>query len=262
MSGEDARGGLLGALAARRDEFRLAVMFFTRLPVGAIARAPPLAAATWAFPIAGALHGLVVGIAFVAAIVAGLSPLVAAVLATALGVVASGAFHEDGLADFADGIGGGMTAERKLAIMRDSRIGTYGTLALILAIGLRATLIAELGSALALAVIGALAGLGALTRGLLPLLLVVLPPARSDGVAATESRNMSAGLAATAIVIAVAIAVAFIPAAPLVIGATCFAVAVVGWIAYRHVNGVTGDVLGAAQVIGEIAGLIALAAVW
>src|SRR3954451_11881682 len=109
-------------------DLRMAASFVTIFPVasskpagdGAVARA------TWALPVAGLLVGLAGALIYKIAIRFGLTPNLAALLALATTALITGALHEDGLADTADGLGGGRTRERKLEIMRDSRIGTYG----------------------------------------------------------------------------------------------------------------------------------------
>src|SRR5262249_10374713 len=101
--------------------------------------APHLGRASWALPLAGVLVALVGAAAYWLAHAAGLPSLSAGALALTATLLATGCLHEDGLADVADGFGGGATRERKLAIMRDSRIGSYGTCALILSLLPRAS---------------------------------------------------------------------------------------------------------------------------
>ncbi len=112
-------------------DLRTATAFMTRLPVGA-PEGGDLAAACWAFPVAGLLIGAIAGGLLAAAWTFGAPPLVAALLALAAMAALTGALHEDGLADTADGLGGG-SPERKLEIMRDSRVGAFGVLALVFA---------------------------------------------------------------------------------------------------------------------------------
>lgn len=259
MSREEPLGGLLRTFRLRRDELRHAVMFLTRIPVGRIEQLPPLAGCVWAYPIAGALHALVIGLTYWAAHALGLTSLVSALIAVLAGIMASGAFHEDGLADCADGFGGGWTRERKLEIMRDSRIGTYGTVALIIALGLRVALIADISQSFD--VLCAAVGLGALTRGLLPLAILWLPAARKDGAAAETAAALSSGVVGVSAALGLTTAAVLLaPSGLLAIGATVFGMSGMFIIASRQIGGLTGDVLGAAQVVGEIAGLVAMAA--
>src|ERR1700760_415860 len=133
---------------AWRDEFLAAFTFLTRLPLGSAhtdVPPPSLADASGAFPLVGLVIGAIGGIAYAIASALALPALAAALIAIAATALITGALHEDGLADTADGFGGGATREMKLEIMRDSRIGTFGVLALIFSIGLRAIAIADTG---------------------------------------------------------------------------------------------------------------------
>src|SRR5579864_1747693 len=165
------------------DDFVIATAVLTRLPVGAShGAADGVAAAGWAFPLVGAGVGALSAGAYFVAQALGLSIAAAALLAVLAAVAVTGAFHEDGLADTVDGFGGGRTREAKLAIMRDSRHGTFGILALVLGIGLRAAALAAIGDPIhaGLALIAA----HAVSRGALPPLMRLLPPARPDGLGA------------------------------------------------------------------------------
>ena len=104
----------------------------------------PLGRTVRAFPLIGALLGIAAGLAFAIATGLGLPVLVAGVIAIALLALATGALHEDGLADMADGFGGGHNAEKKLAIMRDSRIGAYGVITLVLVLAAKVGALADL----------------------------------------------------------------------------------------------------------------------
>jgi adenosylcobinamide-GDP ribazoletransferase len=236
-----------------------ALRFFTRLPLPA---SPDpgfdVNRTAWAAPFAGAIVGFAGVLALTAAEALGLPPLIGATLAVGALVAASGALHEDGLADVADGFGGGATRERKLAIMRDSRIGAFGAVALVLSLVFR---IGALSAALrhgfgeaagALTLAAAVSRAGALAP------LALLDPARADGAGAAAGRLEPQNFAA-ACVAALAIA--------LILGLTAtglghalagFAGAAVGTIALtalarRQIGGQTGDVAGAAQQAAEIA---------
>jgi adenosylcobinamide-GDP ribazoletransferase len=241
-------------LAARLAEAQLALMMLTRLPAGRLTVAPALGASVWAFPLVGGLVGAISAAVLLVAMWLGVAPALAAGLALAAGVLVTGGMHEDGLADCADGFGGGRARARKLEIMRDSRIGSYGALALVLAFGLRwqglAMLAADGRAALALIVLGisSRAGLG--------LALRLLPAARGDGMgkAAAGVSGVAAGMAVSFGVVALLALGA--PVAILWIG---LVQAGFGWLALRQIGGQTGDVLGALVVLGEIAGWLVLA---
>jgi adenosylcobinamide-GDP ribazoletransferase len=242
------------------DDFMTATALLTRLPVGAALRETgSIAAAGWAFPLVGAGIAAVSAVVFFAAEIVGLTDLPAALLAVTAAIALTGAFHEDGLADTADGLGGGAGRGDKLAIMRDSRLGTFGVLAVVLSVGLRAAALTAIGDPIhaGLALIAAHAA----SRGALPSLMRLLPPARPDGLGAavgTPSRT----IALTAAVIGVVIALATLGPLTGAVAAAVMGVAVAaaGALAWRQFGGYTGDVLGFCQQIGEIAMLLTAAA--
>jgi adenosylcobinamide-GDP ribazoletransferase len=230
-------------------------MLLTRLPVGWLATsAGPgrLPDAVWAFPVVGAVVGGIGGAAFWVCARLGMPSGVAAVWTLASMLLATGALHEDGLADFADGVGGGRTRERRLAIMRDSRIGTFGGLALMLSLAARGAALAVLAQPARVAV--ALIVAAALGRGTIGVLLLTSAPARPDGLAA-ELRASRFGRTALGPGIAVVLAFALLPFGA-AFGATMSALGsglAIAVIAHRQLGGYTGDVLGAAVVVTECA---------
>ncbi len=262
-----------GALAAWWRRLLLAAAFLTCLPLGsraprvaarrtvvpAVQRLPELTRATGLFPLIGAAIGLIAGLALLSAFQLGLHPLACAFIAVAVAIALSGALHEDGLADFADGLGG-TTREDRLAIMRDDRIGTFGTLALLFGVGIRASILSGLTSpeAAALSLITA----AAMSRAVLPGVLRWQRPARTDGLAVAVGAPANAAVA-TAAVLALLIALFAVGfwaglLAAVVAGLAALAVA---YLAQRTLGGQTGDVLGAVQVVAEIAALAAIAVV-
>ncbi len=167
--------------------------------------------------------------------------------------------HEDGLADAADGLAGGHDRESRLAIMRDSRIGAFGALALALGVGLRAAALAQIGAAVFAAL--ALVAAHAVSRAALPAAMWAMTPARGDGLGAMAGRP-SARVAGAAAAIGAVIALAALGpgrgAVAIAFAAT--AVCAAAALAQRRLGGYTGDVLGAFQQIAEIAMLLAAAA--
>jgi len=245
-------------------DLTVAVSFLTRFrPPGALAAgdlAPGrLAGAVRAFPLVGAGVGLVGGIVYALAYWLGLPTFAAALCALAAGALITGALHEDGLSDTADGLGGGQTVEDRLRIMRDSHIGAFGVLALVFSIGLRAAALATLGTPWLAA--AALIASGAGSRALLGLLMRRLDPARPDGLAANAGRPSEEG-ALTAAAIGAAFALLFLGLGAGIVAAAAAAVAAaaVGQYARRGIGGYTGDVLGATQQVAEIAILLVAAA--
>lgn len=267
MSYRNGGRGDSAAIAGWVSDFRLALSFLTRLPLAPAAAEPGgLARAMRAFPLAGALIGLVCGLVLVVASALGLPAMVSALVAVAAGVLFTGALHEDGLADMADGLGA-RTREDALAVMRDSRIGSFGVIALVLGLMLKATALAAVagGPGGAWAGLAALVASGAWSRAVLPALLHALPPARGDGLA------LMAGAPERAVVAQAAILAWFVGLAALwpwsvllgAIGlpfATALTGLAVGALADRRLGGQTGDVAGAMQVTGEVACLVLCAA--
>ncbi len=253
-------GGPGGGLGA---ELRLSVAFLTRLPTETVGEAG-IAAAVWAFPVVGAALGLAGGLAYLGAAALGLPALAAAYIAIGVVILATGALHEDGLADLADGLGGGRDRAAKLAIMRDSRIGAYGALALVLVVGLKAVALAAIGGAGPLAAMAALAATGAASRGAMPLVMLQLPPARADGLGADAGRPKPVA-AGVAVILALALAASLLgaygwPAVVLALAVGALAAGAIAALAARQLGGHTGDVLGAVQQAAETAMLLALSA--
>ena len=240
--------------------FTAATAFFTQIPVKAAAcHGGRLADAAWAFPLVGAGIGGLAGLAFLLVHLLRLGDWPAAVLAVLASIVLTGALHEDGLADAADGLIGGYDRDQRLAIRRDRRLGTFGVMALVLSVLLRAAALAGIGEPIyaGLALIAAHAG----SRAALPLAMLMLAPVRADGLGAGAGRpSMAPAIAALAIGLLVSLA-SLGPARGLVaIGLAGAAMFALGVLAYRRIGGYTGDVLGAFQQIGEIVVLLAAAA--
>lgn len=240
------------------SELRLAFSLLTRLPVGSLkGEVPAMAESGWAWPVVGAAVGGVMAAVSVLALWLGLPPLMAAFLALAAGALVTGGMHEDGLADVADGFGGGGDRARKLEIMRDSRVGSYGVIALVLALGFRAAGIAQMAEAGAAPL--ALIALGAASRAGLPLALALMPPARPDGLG--RAAGAATGPALVAIGLAGLVLLAFGPGAALAVALTmALAGLALAVLAMRQIGGQSGDVLGAMQVATECAGWVALSA--
>lgn len=245
----------------------MALRFLTRLPVPFVRRLdpPPLAAAMGLFPLAGLVVGGLTGAALVLANLAGLPDLFSGCFALAVNALVTGAFHEDGLSDVADGFGGGSSREQRLEIMRDSRIGAYGALALCLSTLARASLLAALLDLPPLSTIALVAGAASFSRALMVDLLWATRPARSDGLsvlAGRPTRNTTlAALLLGGIAAAGAATLALAPAAAAVsLIAAGVTLAMVRALAMAKIGGQTGDVCGAGQVMAEIAMLAVYAA--
>jgi adenosylcobinamide-GDP ribazoletransferase len=182
-------------------------------------------------------------------------------------VLVTGALHEDGLADVADGFGGGHTREEKLAIMRDSRIGTYGASALALAFLARAALLEEIYYRDPLAILLILAGAAMFSRALLVDLLWATRPARSDGLSVSAGRPQKfdalVALLSGGFLSLLCFGFAVSPAAAaLALVAGGLTLGLIRALAMRMIGGQTGDVCGAAQILCEIAMLATIAAMF
>jgi adenosylcobinamide-GDP ribazoletransferase len=232
---------------------RTAVSFLTRLPVPAPAE-PSLDRAAVFFPVVGLLvGGLAAGTRALSDQI--LPPLPATLLAVTAALLVTGALHEDGLADVADGLGAHVSRERRLEILRDPRVGTFGSLALIVAVGLTTTTVGALDTTDAAR---ALIAAHVLSRwAILPVSRFV-GPARPGGAGALL--RVKTPVLATATIIAAAIAVA--AGAEVALAAAAGASAVAGAVLRRGLGGVTGDGYGATAKLAELAVCTTLAALW
>jgi len=264
------------------DQFTVAWLFLTRIPLpqwwnktereveiqeheqpddgtqGPVEDAPvdksqgmtPLADTVRAWPVVGLAVGALAGGGLWLAAHLGLHPLAASFVAMGIATLATGALHEDGLADVADGFGGGDTRAKKLRIMRDSSIGAFGVMALLMIVGFKAGAMAGFNSPgfAAAAVLSA----HVLSRSFLPMVMVALPAARRNGlgkvagVPKTENAVMAALIGVLIAILTLGLGPGLVAAALAGLG-----VALVAAIAQRQIQGFTGDVLGAAQQVAE-----------
>ncbi|MEI4232124.1 adenosylcobinamide-GDP ribazoletransferase [Roseovarius sp. D22-M7] len=246
------------ALMRARDVSQ-ALTLLSRLPARATSHDRG-ARAAWAYPLAGLVIGGLAALGGAVAVWSGLPLPLAALVALALLIVCSGALHEDGLADTADGLWGGWTRERRLEIMKDSHIGTYGVIALCLSLGARwgaLWLLFAQGPGPASA---ALLASAALSRALMPCVMATVPHARATGLSHSQGRPRPATAA-------VGLGLGCIAALLLTGGAGLWAViwavvvaALIARIAHARIGGQTGDILGATQQSVEIAILFSLLA--
>lgn len=233
----------------------------TRLPAppgGHVDFAGRLARAVRANPLVGAIVGAIGGLAFALASWLGLAPLVAATLAVLATILATGAYHEDGLADTADGFGGAFEREKKLAIMSDSRHGSYGVVAIASSMLLRIGAIAAIADPALVA--AALIAAHAAARATLPAVMLWSEAAKNEGQGFQAGKPAKESVfAALAIAAAIALIALGFDAVPALAAAVAAAWAMAA-IARRQIGGYTGDVLGATEQLAEIAMLLTLAA--
>ncbi len=240
------------------SDLHLAASFLTRLPLpdpGAV-EAGRLATAMRCFPLVGLGLGLGAGVVGTVGMWL-LPPVPAALVAVLALVLATGALHEDGLADLADGLGARGGRARRLEVMRDSRSGAFGVLALIFSVGLRASALATLPGGWRM--IGALAAAAALSRAMIPAAMQGLAPARADGLGAGAGTPDASTAAAAGIGLLIAVVGLGLGGALAAATAAVAASWAVAAVARRALGGYTGDVLGAIQQAAEIAILLAAA---
>lgn len=242
---------------------RAAFFFLTRIPV----RGYPYSDREWSwapgwFPFVGLCLGLL--LAGVWRLAQGLGPMAAAALVLAASVFLTGAFHEDGLADSADALGGAHTRQRLFEILKDSRVGTFGAAALAISFLLRASLWVRLGPAAE----GALVLSQCMSRTPPVWLMSALPYVTGETSRSRQVVNASLLQAVVATLWPLGVLILFVARGTLTpVGAACVFLAcagvalLCGWRFVRRAGGITGDFLGATQQVTEVGALIALAAI-
>ena len=239
----------------------VALSFFSRLPVAAPAASFDLHRSAGAWPIAGLVLALPPALLLIILRLADVPSLAAVPFALALFALLTGGMHEDGLADTADGFGGGATREDKLVLLRDSRLGTYGALALIFVIAIK------IGALVAMAYRPDRAAIALLAAALLSRSMALWHwnatlPARREGLAWAAGRPdwmaLAIALGAGAVA-ALVLLIVFGLAALIGILLAAAAVGLFSDLCWRQIGGHTGDTIGAAQQIAEALLLLGLA---
>ncbi len=239
------------------QDLRAALMFITILPVtgeNGAALPPVCPRFLRALPLAGAVVGGLSGMVLILSGWVSAPAMIGAALAVAAGIVLTGAMHEDGLSDMADGLGG-RTRERRLEIMRDPAVGAFGVLALVLAVLLNVLAVAHVTETAGfLRAAAVLTAAHAVSRFAAVRMLHALPPARPDGRGHEAGRPDGNLLFQTAVTVLAVMGVAGLPAAGLLTGAAALTIAVLTgeFVIYRTdglLGGQTGDAAGAAEVI-------------
>lgn len=233
-----------------------AIQFLTRIPLRLPAPVEFRRAAPW-FPLVGVFIGAVVG-----GVVSGLGELVppgvAAIVGVTVGLLITGAFHEDGLADIADAFGGGVTVDARLEILKDPRHGTYGVTAIATSIMVRVMCVASIAGLESPALVFAsLVAAHTLGRSAAVVALLTVRPARATGLAAdaaTDLRMAPATVGTLAAVVAVVVVAGWwvLP----FVAAALVGFGVVVWLTLRKISGLVGDVLGAIEQVVECLVLI------
>ncbi len=242
----------------RAGDIGVALSLLTRIPVPGTPDYARGALAAWAYPLVGLPVAALAGGAGLLAMQAGLPSPFSALITLVFLVILTGAMHEDGLADTADGLWGGWDPEKRLAIMKDSHIGTYGVAAVFFSLAWRCAALFMLYDMGAYAAISAILVAAILSRAVMPVLMAALPAARNTGLSHRVGRVpkstavLAMGLAGVlAGVLIGPMAIAALVAVALTTGA-------VAVIAHKKIGGQTGDILGAGQQLAEIAVLTIL----
>lgn len=235
------------------SDFWRALALLSRVPVMGIDdfRATLIVRSVWSWPLVGLLlAGFAVLPAMLVYELTG-NILIFAIVALAAMVLLTGCMHEDGMADCADGFGGGFERARKLEIMRDSHIGTYGVTALILCFGLRLVLLSAAGSAGQAVTLFLI--LAVTSRAAMPVVMHILPPARDNGLGkgAGHPKLIAVGIG-VAIAAVVSVILSGVIATAVIAAGAMLAIALVVAVAKWQIGGQTGDVLGASQLTTEL----------
>jgi len=234
-------------------EITACVGFFTRIPVPAGIPLPAdFAAAQWAAPLAGLLVGGIGAITLWIGLSVGLQPELSAIVSLAATLLATGCFHEDGLADICDGFGGGATPERKLEIMKDSRIGTFGVAGLALSLLARWAAISALAAVTPTGAIAAIIAANVGARAPMALFMRIVQPARDAGLSAKLGEI---GATPASISLMIGFAALLLLGWPAALTAClCLLIwfVVLKRLCERQIGGHTGDVLGTLEQGGEI----------
>lgn len=249
----DDGGRYTYADASLISDYWRAMVLLSRVPVVDIDDFRPvmIARSVWTWPLVGLL---LAGLALLPAMLVHYltdNALIFAIFAVAGMVLLTGSMHEDGMADCADGFGGGVGRARKLEIMRDSHIGTYGVVALILCVGLRLIVLngaASIGQAAIAFLIMAIT-----SRAAMPVVMQILPPARDNGLGKGAGRpGWVPILAGVAIAAGLCVVLGGVFVTLAVLLGAAIAIALVSLVARWQIGGQTGDVLGATQLCAEL----------
>lgn len=238
------------------SQFQLALSFLSQIPVGSIASPlPSLGRASWAFAVVGGLIGGVVVCLYLGCLWLGMPDLAAAGIALGGGLVLTGGLHEDGLADTADGFGGGQTTKDVLRIMKDSQVGSYGVLALVIVMLVKAGILTGISWTAEMLVCAIL--VSAFSRICMLSVLACLPAARTGGLGQYYEGLTLSSLSPACVLwmvcsLAVSSEILFVMAIMAGLSAGMMA------LSRRRIGGQTGDVCGAVQLLTETAGWLSL----
>lgn len=242
-------------------EVQLAFSFMTTIPIPAFNaenRESNLASCIWVFPLVGVVLGLLAGSIYYLSIVVGLNVFLSALISVSTMVLLTGALHEDGLADVADGFGGGYGRNQVLSIMSDSSLGTYGTLALLLVMAGRVGAVYQIEQPLL--VITALISAASLSRTSCLFIFAGMSPARQTGLGQSVKNPGFAEIISACILCLICnILLLDFKLVLLILGVALIVTLIIYRLAQSIIGGFTGDVIGASLLLTELAVLLTLA---
>ena len=243
------------------EDLKAAFMLLTRIPVRWNNQSPPdLNRCLWAYPVVGMVVALIGICVYGGSAFANFPVEVSVLLSIAVMIVLTGAFHEDGLADTLDGFGGGAAKEQKLDIMRDSRIGTYGGLGLIIIIGLKVVALWNMSyyQFMTALLIGA-----SLSRFMILIILTVLPPAREGGLSVNAGKpSNNAIISGLCVPFLFSFSLMDLKTTLIVIAVSVMFTLLFSRLVFKQVGGFSGDVLGATQQFSEVVVYLTLVSLW
>lgn len=239
---------------------KLATTFLTRLPLRSRqVDGPTLAGSVPWFPLVGLGVGAGVGASY-SLLAPWLGGFTSAAISVGIGMLITGAFHEDGLADTFDGFGGGYEKDQVLQIMKDSRLGTFGAAALVAVLAVRIGVIGQLVAGPG--AVAVVAAAGALSRAAAVSVMTISAPTSDSKLGTayiTDINRRRALFSVAATVVTAWVLLGLMAAVTAVASVAVIAVVVRRW-SYSRIDGVGGDVLGAIQQLTEITALVTVVA--
>ena len=243
---------ILYRLKELKQEFQLSLSLLSRLPFGKLTDPiPSISNSCWAFPICGVIIGLIIFVSFCLFLYLKIPLFISAIFALTIGILTTGGIHEDGLADTCDGVFGGRSIKSKLSIMKDSNIGTYGALSLIIIFSLRVFILSEYE----VSMYGFLSfiSIAAASRLGMVFILFYLPPAKTKGLG-FYAQVLNYRSFISACIISVLLLSLNNILGLYIIFFMSFILLVIMYISWKNIKGQTGDICGASQQLTETSG--------
>ena len=243
---------ILYRLKKLKEEFQLSLSFLSILPFGKLKDPiPTISNACWAFPICGVIIGSIIFISFCLALFLKIPLFISVILALTIGIFITGGIHEDGLADTCDGIFGGNSIKTKLSIMKDSNVGTYGVLSLLIIFSLRVFILSEFEVSISHFL--SFISIAAISRLSMVFILFYLPPAKTKGLGFHAQILNYKSLALACVISLLLLSFNNIIGLYIILSMS-FILLVIMYVSWKNIKGQTGDICGASQQITETSG--------